>query len=168
MVGRADSSAVGSSWVVWRSVVIVAAVSALALTGAAGSSGTLGSASANSQQTQVRIYDPSHRIVTEVRTRDVIRESARAMRDPAGNAAVFFRLTAEGAVKFQTLTRALAHRGAKVHRNEHLAIRLGDFLSRPIIDYRLSPSGLSPKPGIEVLGMTIAHARRLAREIRQP
>jgi preprotein translocase subunit SecD len=90
------------------------------------------------------------------------------MQDPAGNAAVFFRLTAEGASKFQTLTRALAHRGAKVHRNEHLAIQLGDFVSRPNIDYRLSPNGLSPKQGIEVLGMTISHARRLAREIRQP
>jgi hypothetical protein len=90
------------------------------------------------------------------------------MQDPAGNAAVFFRLTAEGAVKFQTLTRALVHRGAKVHRNQNLAIQLGDFVSRPNIDYRLSPNGLSPDPGIEVLGMTISHARRLAREIRQP
>jgi hypothetical protein len=88
------------------------------------------------------------------------------MQDPAGNAAVFFRLTAEGAVKFQTLT--LAHRGAKVHRNQHVAIQLGDFVSRPNIDYQLSPNGLSPEPGIEVLGMTISHARRLVREIRQP
>jgi hypothetical protein len=151
-----------------RSVPIAAVASALALTGAAGSSGMLANVSVMSNQTQVRIYDPSHRIVTEVRTRDVIRESARAMRDPAGNAAVFFRLTAKGAVKFQMLTRAIAHRGAKFHRNEHLTIQFGDFLSRPSIDYRLSPNGLSPKPGIEVLGMTVAQARRLAREIRQP
>ncbi len=79
-----------------------------------------------------------------------------------------FRLTTNGARKFHSLTRALARRGARLRRPQRFAFAVnGRVYSRPFVDYRAFPNGLDGRTGIQVEGMTLATAQRLAREIRR-
>jgi hypothetical protein len=43
----------------------------------------------------------------------------------------------------------------------------GRAYGQPLVDYRLFPDGLDGRSGIEVVGLTLATAQRLAREIRE-
>jgi len=117
---------------------------------------------------ELRIYDSVGQAKWEVRTPDVVRSSARASRQPGGVAALYFRLTTNGAFKFHSLTRALARRGTRLHRSQRFAFEVdGRVYARPFIDYRASPNGLDGRSGIQVGGLKLATAQRLARGIRQ-
>jgi len=126
------------------------------------------SARSAASHVELLIYDPVGRAKSEVRTADVVRSSARASRQPGGSAALYFRLTKIGALKFHSLTRALARRGARLHRSQRFAFEVGGRVyARPLIDYRAYPNGLDGRSGIQVDGLKLATAQRLAREIRQ-
>lgn len=116
----------------------------------------------------LRIYDPLGQARWEVRTADVVRSSAYASRRPGGSAALYFRLTKYGALKFHRLTRALARRGVRLHRSQPFALKVdGRVYARPLVDYRAFPDGLDGRSGIQVEGLKLATAQRLAREIRR-
>jgi preprotein translocase subunit SecD len=114
------------------------------------------------------MYDPAGQSKWAVGTADVVRSSARASRQPGGFATLSFRLTNNGAMKFHNLTRALARRGARLHRAQRFAFEVdGRVVSLPSIDYRAFPNGLDGRSGIQVEGLKFATAQRLARGIRQ-
>ncbi len=115
----------------------------------------------------MRIYDPARHVAGEVTETDVIPSSVKTWRGE-GATNITFELTAHGRRSFLRLTRGLAHRGAKLHRVQHFAIEIGGRVySRPFIDYRLSPDGLEPTPGVEISNVPPKIAKRLANELRQ-
>ena len=131
-------------------------------------------ASGGGARTGLRVYDPSGQVKTEVTSADVVRSSVRAVSSPVvsppqpGRAAgLVFSLTKRGASKFESLTRALAQRGARLHRNQRFAVEVGGRIYlRPWVDYRRNPNGLPGGSGVEITGLAIATARMLVRLIR--
>jgi preprotein translocase subunit SecD len=99
---------------------------------------------------------------------DVARDTAKVDTAPTGEPVVLLSFTAEGTAKFERLTRAVAHRGAKAGRPFHVLIEVdGRALTRPYIDYRLNPDGISGQSGIEITGFSSrGAAERLARRLR--
>jgi hypothetical protein len=117
---------------------------------------------------ELRVYDPSGRERTAVTGADVVHSSVRVVGQAGRTAALFFDLTKTGAARFHVLTRALARRGARLHRPQHFAVEVGGRIYvRPWVDYRLFPDGLPGDSGIEMGGMPLVTARRLARLIRE-
>lgn len=122
---------------------------------------------AGTKQYELRIYDPTRQVKTEVTSAEVVRSSVRASRGPAGSGILDFALTKPGASRFLSLTRALARRGARLHRNQSFALAIGGrVFSRPFVDYRRFPGGLPGNAGIEVQLPRLAAAQKLAKEIR--
>jgi len=114
-----------------------------------------------------RIYDPTGRVSTEVTGADLVRSSVRAVHQPGGAATLYLRLTKAGAAKFHSLTRALARRGAQLHRHQSFAVEIGGHVyARPWVDYRADPDGMDGSSGLEMVSVPLAVAQRLAREIR--
>jgi hypothetical protein len=69
-------------------------------------------------------------------------------------------------MRFHSLTLALARRGARLHRSLPVAIEInGRIRTRPHIDYKAYPDGLSGTSGIEIL-LPIPLAQMLAKQIR--
>jgi hypothetical protein len=149
-------------------VLSVAVATAFLLAGVGGVVSAPGSRTVVSDM-GLRMYDPAGRIKWEVRTADIVRLSARATRQPGGSVVLYFRLTKPGASKFHKLTRALAHRGAELRRAQRFALEVaGRVVSRPLIDYHAFPDGFDvERSGIQIEGMKLATAQRLARQIRQ-
>ena len=81
-----------------------------------------------------------------------------------GEPIVVIDLTADGRQAFADLTRRVAHRGADVGSNQHLAIVIDDrIVSVPFVDYRQAPDGLSGARGMQIAGgLTEATARATA------
>ena len=99
---------------------------------------------------------------------DFATERAQALLDAnSGQPAVMLDLTADGAKKFEELTRELARTGHARTEVQHLAVVVGDELvSWPSLDYQLYPDGLDGENGVQIAVDTVADAQRLAREIR--
>lgn len=117
---------------------------------------------------ELRVYDPTGRERTEITTADVVHSSVRVVRQSGRTASLFFYLTKTGAARFHILTRALARRGARLHRHQHFAVEVGGRVYvRPWVDYLTFPDGLPGDSGIEMDGVPLATARRLARLIRK-
>jgi preprotein translocase subunit SecD len=78
---------------------------------------------------------------------------------------VAFRFTARGARVFARVTRREARRGAQRGRPQTFAIVVDDrVVSRPQIDYRQNPNGLSGSNGAQINGFAgIQEARDFAR-----
>jgi hypothetical protein len=120
-----------------------------------------------SSRVDLRIYDPAMQSRWEVRTADVVRSSAHASRGLGGSASLYLRLTASGAVKFRRLTRDLARRGARLRRAQRFVLKIdGRVYARPLVDYHAFPDGVDGRPGIQIEGMPLSTAQRLARRIR--
>src|SRR5919197_1670330 len=137
-----------------RSVVIAIVAATfvlLMLTGCGGSS---------SSEFQFRIYDPLGHIKTEVTSSDVVRSSARAAPTQDGSWSFTFRLTDEGEAEFRSLTRALAKRGARLHRPLRIRMEMnGTVLSRSSIEYRIFPDGYGVETGMWFAGFRPATAQ---------
>jgi hypothetical protein len=130
---------------------------------------TIASAAASPSATsavRLRIYDPAGQSKVVVTIADVVRSSIRATRQPDGSGVVSFRLTGSGAGKFHRLTLALAQRGSRLHRSQHLAMQIGAFMSKPLIDYRASPDGLDGRDPNLLLVPKFSMAQRMARIMR--
>jgi hypothetical protein len=113
------------------------------------------------------LYDPTGGVSTEVTRADVVLSSVRAVRQPGGQAALYLRLTPRGASRLHSLTRALAHRGARLHRQQSFAVRIGGRVrARTRVDYRAFPQGLDGNSGLEILTARLAVIQQLAKEIR--
>jgi preprotein translocase subunit SecD len=97
-------------------------------------------------------------------TRACIYDANPATDRTSGEPIVAIDLTAEGGQLFADLTRRVAHRGADVGSNQHLAIVIDDrIVSVPFVDYRHAPRGISGAHGIQVAGgFTEATARTTA------
>jgi hypothetical protein len=112
------------------------------------------------------IYDPSGEATTRLTMTDVVRSSARAASVEGRSAALYVRLTRVGAQKFHTLTRDLARRGARLHRPQVFVFQINSHVyARPVIDYRVYPNGIEGD-GLQIDGLRLATARRLASQIR--
>jgi hypothetical protein len=112
------------------------------------------------------IYDARRLNSVVVTPRDVVRTSIHVARD-SGRPALAGQFTRFGASKFCRLTRALAQRGRRLHRPQHLVMQVnGAVYARPYVDYRAFPSGLCGTPGFEVVGTDPALAAELARKLR--
>jgi hypothetical protein len=115
---------------------------------------------------EFRIYDPSGSSKIEIGGIDIHRSTARVVR-LVGSAAVNLDLTQAGELKPCRLTRAVAQRGARFHRQQEIAIAIdGHVYARPRIDYRTSPRGLCGSPAIEFAGQDLHTAQKLVRLIR--
>ena len=141
-------------------VVIVVSASVAALVGAPARGGT---------STEVlRIYDPTGQVKTELTISDIVRSSALADRSIGGVPALVFALTKSGQGKLHVLTRGLARRGARLHRNQVFAIAIdGHVYSTPFIDYKVEPDGIpAGGSGMEMNVSSFALAKKLAFELR--
>ena len=114
-----------------------------------------------------QIYDTRHQANVEIRTSDLVRESAKASKVPGNPPAVYFKLTDQGQSKFRRLTRALAKRGARLHAFQQMAIEInGKVYARPGVDYKVMPDGFTPDTGLDFSVDDLTTARRLAKEMR--
>ena len=115
---------------------------------------------------ELRMYDPAGQVRSEVTLADVVRSSARATLARGVAPSLDFRLTNRGILRCDSLTRALARRGARLGLNQAVALEInGRVYARPTVDYRLYPDGLDCSSGIEV-ALKLKTAQRLASEIR--
>ena len=144
----------------------IRAASVLLTAAALAASVSVATASVTASPFELRMYDPARLTKTEVTAADVVRSSARASRRLGGSGSLDFLLTRQGAMRFHTLTLALARRGARLHRSLPLAIEVnGRIRTRPHIDYKAFPDGLSGTSGIEIL-LPLPLAQMLAKQIR--
>jgi hypothetical protein len=142
-------------------VVIVVSASLAALVGAPARGGTSAEV--------LRIYDPTGQVKTELTISDIVRSSAVADRSVGGVPALIFALTKSGQAKFHVLTRALARRGARLHKHQVFAIAIdGHVYSTPFIDYKVFPGGFpaAGSPDMEMNLSSFALAKKLAFELR--
>ena len=117
---------------------------------------------------QLRIYDAANMAKVRLTVADVVRSSARVESgETAGSGFLYFRLTRDGVLKFRRLTHELARRGSRVHRSQRVAIEINDRVyARPMVDYRVFPDGLDASQGLQIGGLKLSVANRLADEIR--
>jgi hypothetical protein len=121
----------------------------------------------SSHEFRFRTYDPLGSVKAEVTESDVLRRSARAAREPDGSWSFSFQLTDEGQATFRRLTRALAKRGARLHRPLRCVTEMnGTLLSRATVDYRIFPDGYGAEKGMWFPGFRPATAQRLAHQMR--
>jgi hypothetical protein len=126
-----------------------------------------GCGGSSSPEFRFRVYDPLGHIKAEVTASDVLRMSARASQEPDGSWSLTFRLTDGGEAEFHRLTRALAKRGARLHRPQRFRIEMnGTVFSRSTIDYRIFPDGFGVETGMWFPGLRPATAQRLADQMR--
>jgi hypothetical protein len=117
----------------------------------------------------LHIYDARQIVNTTIASGDIDRSSIRVEPLSGGRASLYVGFNARGRRKFCRLTRALAHRGARLHRHQYFVIEVsGRDLERPWIDYKTSPDGLCGTPGFELDNMETRTARTVARMIRTP
>ena len=72
------------------------------------------------------IFDPTGAVKTEVTLGEVVRSSAQASPGANGTATLSFGFTRKGIVAFDSLTRSLALRGARLHVVQHLQLAVSD------------------------------------------
>ena len=122
----------------------------------------------STRQSSFRLYDPTGEAATQVTRADVVRSSVRVLRDPAGQAVLAFAFTKHGASQFRALTRALARRGARLHRQQSFVVEIGGHVSaRSRVDYEQYPDGLDGSSGVEIIVPRLATAQWLARKVRR-
>jgi hypothetical protein len=130
----------------------------------------VGAATARSNaQLTLRIFDPKGRVPAQVSLAGVVRSNTRAIQlpgDSAGSGRLSLAFTKFGRTSFCSLTRGLAHVGARLHRVQSDALEIeGRVYGRGYIEYRIFPDGLcvsGSAPNI-LFSMRMATARRLAR-----
>jgi preprotein translocase subunit SecD len=110
----------------------------------------------------------------EMTGKDIRLEQTRQDFDAAtGEPVVFFEFTAEGARKFQRLTRRLAARGRMLAARsggdpqpwfQQVAIVLDrEIKSAPVIDFRANPGGIPGDQGVQITGLgSVREAKDLA------
>jgi SecD/SecF fusion protein len=93
--------------------------------------------------------------------------------DSAGSPDVSFGFSSKGKNEFQTVTAAIAHRGALVGSissalNQHFAVALDNqLITVPSIDSKLYPDGIPGDTGADITGgFTISTAQDLATQLR--
>ena len=97
----------------------------------------------------------------------------RASTDSAGNPDVTFGFSSKGKNEFQSVTSAIAHRGALVSGlgqtlNQHFAVALDNqLITVPSIDFKMYPDGIIGNTGADIAaGFTVQSARDLATTLR--
>lgn len=123
-------------------------------------------ASEATTRTAFRIYDPSGKTKVVVTITDVVRSSIRANRDPGGGGTLAIPLTPRGRAKFHRLTLALAQRGARLHRSQRLAMKIGGSVRKALIDYQAEPEGIPASTPLLITGLRFSTAQRFARLLR--
>jgi hypothetical protein len=125
--------------------------------------------SAHARPFELSIFDPANAMNARLTINDVVRSSARAEAGETAEAGLlYFRLTRTGLRKFRQLTRELAKRGKRLHRLQSFAIEVNhQVYARPRVDYKVFPDGLDASQGIEINGLQLSLARRLASGIRR-
>jgi preprotein translocase subunit SecD len=95
---------------------------------------------------------------------DFAAESAVVERDPATGAHVVnVRFSREGARRFESFTRELAHEGARTGEPQHIAVVVGrEILAFPAVDPEAHPNGLSAAAGLQIVLATRAQAEQVA------
>ena len=117
---------------------------------------------------EIRIYDPAHVVTTEVTAAEVVPSSARAGRLPGGAPYLRVGLTKLGRAHLHSLTRALARRGARLHRPLPVVVAInGRDVLEESIDYKSFPNGMTGGSGLQVTGLSFETASRIAALIRQ-
>jgi hypothetical protein len=120
----------------------------------------------------LRIFDSKGRVRAQVTLAGIVRSETRTIRipsDPAGVGRLSFAFTKTGRTSFCSLTRGLAHVGARLHHLQSDALEVdGRIYGRGYIEYRVFPDGLCvPGSAREIqFSMNLTTARRLTRLIR--
>ena len=120
----------------------------------------------------LRIFDPMGRVHAQVTLAGIVRSKTRVIRlpsDRAGAGNISLAFTKAGWTSFCSLTRGLAHVGARLHRLQSDALKVdGRLYSRGYIEYQIYPNGLCVKgssPRI-LFPMKLTTAHTLTRLIR--
>ncbi len=120
----------------------------------------------------LRIFDPKGRVRAQVTLAGILRSETRTIRipgDPPGVGRLSLAFTKTGRTSFCSLTRGLAHVGARLLHIQADALEVdGRIYARGYIEYRIFPNGLcvsGSAPQI-LFSMKLATARRLTRLIR--
>jgi hypothetical protein len=156
----ADASVVGRLLITAGRNALIISVLVLLIGSACGGS--------SAHELHFRTYDPLGYVRIEVTESDVLRRSAHASRERDGWWSLNFRLTEEGQAKFRRLTRALAKRGARLHRPLRCVAEMnGTLLSRSTFDYRIFPDGYGAEKGMWFPGYRAETAQRLADQMQE-
>jgi hypothetical protein len=120
----------------------------------------------------LRVFDPVGRVRAQVTLAGIVRSETRTIRipgDPSGVGRLSLAFTKTGRTSFCSLTRGLAHVGARLHNLQADALEVnGRIYGRGYIEYRIFPDGLcvsGSAPQIQ-FSMKLTTARRLTRLIR--
>src|SRR6266576_6549614 len=88
--------------------------------------------SSSRSSTGIRIFDPAGRVHQEVRSGDIA--SATVIRGSGRTRSVALVFTKPGVQRFDELTRLVAERGVREHRNQHFAVAVdGHVYARPYL-----------------------------------
>ena len=111
------------------------------------------------------MFDPTGAVRIELTSADIVPSSVQVNATPG---AVTAQFTTAGGRKFCALTRALARRGARLHRVQHFAVAVGGHVvSRPFIDFRAFPKGFcAGPPDFEIDVGSRTDAERLAHAMK--
>jgi hypothetical protein len=120
----------------------------------------------------LRVFDPNERVRAQVTLAGIVRSETRTIRipgDPSGSGRLSLAFTKTGRTSFCSLTRGLAHLGARLHHLQADALEVdGRIYGRGYIEYRAFPDGLcvsGSAPQIQ-FSMKLTAARMLTRLIR--
>jgi hypothetical protein len=115
----------------------------------------------------LHIYDARRMAKATVTSGDVVRSSVRVVPLSRRYATLYVGFNRRGRAQFCRLTRALARRGARLHRHQYFVIAADSrVFFRLWVDFQKFPSGLCGVPGFESDRMPIRAARALAKSIR--
>ena len=123
--------------------------------------------SSKDDEFELRIYDPTGKVHTEITTADIVRGSAGLVPLENLRATVYFDFTNSGESRFCRLTRSLAHRGRTVRKQQSFVVEInGRERTRPMIDHEATPDGICGAPGIQIDGLPLVEAHALVETIR--
>jgi hypothetical protein len=115
----------------------------------------------------LHIYDARRIAKATVTSAEIVRSSVRVVPLSRRYAGLYVGFNRRGRAEFCRLTRALARRGARLHRHQYFVMAAdGHVFFRPWVDYQKFPNGLCGVPGFESDHMPIRAARAFAKLIR--
>ena len=120
------------------------------------------------KQPPPRVYRYEVTAAPAITEEDIVRDSVRALTDPATGAPVLsVAFTTEGRRAFARLSKEVARTGGRDQGWHHFAVVVGDeIVAFPEIDFDVYPDGFPDAPGVQFPAASGADARELVERLR--